>query len=847
MIVPGIPTPQDILINNFGNIGADFLYLIIAPPYITIDGVYNAELLYNLSNIVVVHLWLSPQETKDIKVITVLNPNRVSYPDHENSSAGVSAHDLIPSALAIQLASLSRQDWDNLKSLYPDPKALIWYAYNQSITQEIQFYSNISEYVKSNQTQEQFLNSMNVLHSQYPDLGDYIATQLIERSYIDYMYYMALASQVNSSPNNQSKGFSALGIPDWGEFLKDFFNPIEFSETENKALCGLFAGSIEALSFGLVRFNNTNDDFLLWKKVGYWTTLGISALTINLAGLGKGILTRYFNPEVVGFPGRELVGLTEQELMLRKAVAFERFTFIDPTLTRRGFPAWGFEFMSARGGEYTIGKVGYNLARNGFNPYIGFGSVGDMQTALHLYFEDNGFKLVPYVPYKGYVEVSIPNGISGRAPLASLPFVVSQYYLGKVLTDGLFTFNTPSFCGPSPAMEVRTSNDPNFMSVHKPYFNSISPQTFTIKFENEENASAPAYNVHVEITLKGYNTSTFKLLYTDHPQSLSRIVIGNNTVDVFFHDINLTPNVNPPEGEAYLTFSVLPKNMSPGQTIYAYSEVTFDFNPPVMTNIVNQTYDPLPPFSRVSVQYLNSTSVRLNIYSVDEISPIAETFLHVKDLLDPEFDYNLTIHPGSNVLNYTKDINLPQKGIYIAYVHSIDLAHNVEVSKTSSLFSTYPIVNSTVSIVQGTYQKSFVFRNGLSIITKGFNFSFPVIVVSYEYLNKSQGNAIYYGIYTNANLTGVTVCHSNKTVTGFTGMYYLSSGLYKQANNISSRNSSICGEVNLGNQSSIEFLLSKNQGMGIQGNLNLMNYIEISALAFAIAIIVFIFIKRARR
>ncbi len=78
---------------------------------------------------------------------------------------------------------------------------------------------------------------------------------------------------------------------------------------------------------------------------------------------------------------------------------------------------------------------------------------------------------------------------------------------------------------------------------------------------------------------------------------------GNDIKTGDYGDI-LFPNINPPEGDGNVKYLIKPESgLSTGTRLQSSSEIIFDVNPPLKTNIVLNTIDALPPAS--SVNYLN--------------------------------------------------------------------------------------------------------------------------------------------------------------------------------------------------------------------------------------------------
>jgi hypothetical protein len=128
---------------------------------------------------------------------------------------------------------------------------------------------------------------------------------------------------------------------------------------------------------------------------------------------------------------------------------------------------------------------------------------------------------------------------------------------------------------------------------------------YTVEFENAPIATAPAERVVVTDVLdEDLDPSTLRIIGTSSDSTFTYTVTGQ-TVTFYFTGINLPPNVNAPEGQGHVTFAVRPRPNRPDATqILNSAEIVFDFNPPILTpmveHVVQQVADPavtvqLPP------------------------------------------------------------------------------------------------------------------------------------------------------------------------------------------------------------------------------------------------------------
>lgn len=135
--------------------------------------------------------------------------------------------------------------------------------------------------------------------------------------------------------------------------------------------------------------------------------------------------------------------------------------------------------------------------------------------------------------------------------------------------------------------EVVSSVDPNDKTVQPVGCGSKRPisgterLTYNIFFENKPSATAEAIYVLIVDTLDGkLDWSTLELGPTSHDSVLHfNFNPFNGEMTWFFDSLNLPPNVNPPEGEGFVSYSIEPRpGLSPGTVIYNQAHIRFDYN-----------------------------------------------------------------------------------------------------------------------------------------------------------------------------------------------------------------------------------------------------------------------------
>ena len=153
-----------------------------------------------------------------------------------------------------------------------------------------------------------------------------------------------------------------------------------------------------------------------------------------------------------------------------------------------------------------------------------------------------------------------------------------------------------------------TSWDPNEKVAPAGYgaegfISSAGRMNYQILFENLPAATAPAWRVIIVDTLSDvFQWETVEFGKTSHEgeEYEWKMTREGNILRWEIEDIELVPNVNPPEGEGYVTFSVMTKDGLPsGTQLRNRADIIFDFNPPIMTDEVINTLDFRPPVTTI--------------------------------------------------------------------------------------------------------------------------------------------------------------------------------------------------------------------------------------------------------
>jgi len=144
-----------------------------------------------------------------------------------------------------------------------------------------------------------------------------------------------------------------------------------------------------------------------------------------------------------------------------------------------------------------------------------------------------------------------------------------------------FTMNHAVVCSIDP-------NDKSAIPLGEGTAFKIAPEdrlAYLVQFENKPEATAEAVYVLILDTLDAnLDWSTLSIGDISHPEVCTwEFDTESGELSFFFDGIMLPPNVNPPEGEGFVTYSISPKEGLPqGTVIQNTAWIRFDFNPWLM-------------------------------------------------------------------------------------------------------------------------------------------------------------------------------------------------------------------------------------------------------------------------
>ena len=281
----------------------------------------------------------------------------------------------------------------------------------------------------------------------------------------------------------------------------------------------------------------------------------------------------------------------------------------------------------------------------------------------------------------------------------------------KPLADCLGKFKIENF--KTKKIEAVSSFDPNEMVGPSGYGDSnyttpINTATYTVFFENKSSASAPAQEIWIKDTLDltkfnidlfSFNKLTIgdkeiKLLvgqkefsvdidFRPEQELIGRVIGKVNSDDgsilVYFNSLDpmtmrenenpnlgvLPPNINSPDGEGNISFSVGLINPTNGMSFDNEATIVFDYNEPIITNKYSNTIDSENPTSKIE-SYTYDEEIReitLNLSVNDKLSGIDFFILYVSK---NDSSFVPLVRSNSNSFKYTIEDNIKYKFYSVA-------------------------------------------------------------------------------------------------------------------------------------------------------------------------------------
>jgi len=149
------------------------------------------------------------------------------------------------------------------------------------------------------------------------------------------------------------------------------------------------------------------------------------------------------------------------------------------------------------------------------------------------------------------------------------------------------------------------------------YLASTDKMNYTIRFENKKEATAPAYRIQIIDTLSVvFNPESVNFGTTSHSSSQYnwKMERDGNILKWDIEGIELPPNVNPPEGEGYVSFSVdLVEGLESGANIENRATIIFDINDPITTNTWINVLDKIGPTTVMNPIHFSAGDTLVNV------------------------------------------------------------------------------------------------------------------------------------------------------------------------------------------------------------------------------------------
>ena len=183
------------------------------------------------------------------------------------------------------------------------------------------------------------------------------------------------------------------------------------------------------------------------------------------------------------------------------------------------------------------------------------------------------------------------------------------------------------------ANNIVASWDPNEMVGPKGYgeenyIGETRSIDYRILFENKAEAGAPAYRIRItdELDPNIFDVESARFGGTSHDDAGYgwKMTRTGNTLSWDIEGIELPPNVNAPEGEGYVTFTVnLKQGLKDGDKIKNKATIIFDWEDEIETNEYVNTLDLNLPTASMTGAYYSGSNVKLKSKGSDAESGIS--------------------------------------------------------------------------------------------------------------------------------------------------------------------------------------------------------------------------------
>ena len=208
---------------------------------------------------------------------------------------------------------------------------------------------------------------------------------------------------------------------------------------------------------------------------------------------------------------------------------------------------------------------------------------------------------------------------------------------------------------------------------------------YRILFENKAEATAPAYRIRITDVLDEnvFDVSSVRFGDTSHDAGTGwKMKRDGNKLSWDIEGIELPPNVNAPEGEGYVTFSV---DLKPGlknlTEVKNMATIIFDYNDPIETNEYVNTLDLGKPEGEMASAFYSGSNVKLKGKGSDEESGISRYKFYASKN-DGEFE--LIGESSTTELEYTLPEGAKAEDYKFA-VAAVDNAGNIQEALSAAI------------------------------------------------------------------------------------------------------------------------------------------------------------------
>ncbi|MBR1415036.1 MAG: hypothetical protein IJ570_04155 [Prevotella sp.] len=190
---------------------------------------------------------------------------------------------------------------------------------------------------------------------------------------------------------------------------------------------------------------------------------------------------------------------------------------------------------------------------------------------------------------------------------------------------------------------------------------------YRILFENKKEATAPAYRIRITDVLDEnvFDVSSVRFGQTSHEGDAYNWKMSRegNKVSWDIEGIELPPNVNAPEGEGYVTFTVdLLPGLKSGTQLKNKATIIFDYNEPIETNEYVNTLDLTAPTGQVMASGVSGSNMVLSLEGLDTESGVSHYLVYSSTADGQDFQFcgqsmkgsiTIPVEAGHNAADYT--------------------------------------------------------------------------------------------------------------------------------------------------------------------------------------------------